>query len=79
VPSSSDVVRFVDRAADPTDTTVGQFMRTDVVTTTPDATVATVAATMVDRRIHHVPVVDRDDDPVGMFSTMDVTATVADH
>jgi CBS domain-containing protein len=52
-------------------------MRTDLVTTTRGALASAVAREMVDRRIHHVPVLE-DDEPVGMLTTTDLTAYLAE-
>lgn len=76
--TATDVVRVTAGDGDPSALTVADAMRTDVVTTTRDAPVGEVAATMVDRRIHHVPVVDDEDRLVGMITTMDLATYLAD-
>lgn len=74
--TATDFVRMVrDGAASP-DATVAEFMRTDVVTTTRQTPVRDVAATMVEHLVHHVPVVE-DGEVVGMVSTLDLTASLA--
>jgi len=40
---------------------VGEVMRSDLVTVTPDQSLEVVLKLMIDARIHHVPVVDKDD------------------
>ncbi len=73
--TATDVLRLVDAGRSP-DTPVEGLMRTDVVTTSRDTPAATVAETMLDRLVHHVPVVE-DGRPVGMVTTMDLTAALA--
>jgi len=72
--TATDFVRFVDAQRSVDDATVADAMRTDVVTTTPDTEVRDIAATMLDHRIDHVPVLDSTDDLVGMLSTTDLAA-----
>lgn len=50
------------------------IMSTDLITVTPDDTLATVRKTMHDNRIHHVPVVDKEDTLVGLVTLTDVLA-----
>lgn len=76
--TATDVVRAVAGDGDVSALLVDDVMRTDVVTTTRDAPVAEVAATIVDRRIHHVPVVDDQGRVVGMVTTTDLATLLAD-
>jgi len=55
-------------------TTVGEVMSTGVVTTTATDDVRDVADLMLERDIHHVPVVDPTEGVVGMLSTTDLAA-----
>lgn len=74
--TATDFVRmFGDGTASP-DASVAEFMRTEVVTTTRGALASEVAATMVDRLIHHVPVVEGEE-VVGMVTTLDLAAHLA--
>ena len=51
---------------------VQDFMTESAVTVRPSATVYEVAALMVDKHIHRVVVVDEEDFPLGMITTLDV-------
>jgi CBS domain-containing protein len=55
---------------------VAEVMRTDVLTTTPDALVSELAETMLERRVTHVPVLEGAE-VVGMVSTTDLAAYLA--
>ena len=50
------------------------IMSTDLKTVAPTDSLAAVRAIMHDNRIHHVPVVDEDDDLVGLVTLTDVLA-----
>lgn len=50
------------------------IMSTELITVAPEDTLATVRAVMHDNRIHHVPVVDKDDQLVGLVTLTDVLA-----
>lgn len=50
------------------------IMSTDLKTVAPTDNLAAVRAIMHDNRIHHVPVVDEDDDLVGLVTLTDVLA-----
>lgn len=50
------------------------IMSTDLVTVTPEDTLATVRTLMHDNRIHHVPVVQGEDELVGLVTLTDVLA-----
>ena len=50
------------------------IMSTDLKTVTPAASLAAVRELMHDNRIHHVPVVDDDDQLVGLVTLTDVLA-----
>ena len=50
---------------------VRDLMKRDVVCCAPDTPLGTVAADMVHRHIHHVLVV-RDEEPVGVISSLDI-------
>ena len=58
------------------DLTVKDAMRTQVVTCTPATPVAEIAAEMVRHHVHRVVVVEGDK-PLGIVSTLDITALVA--
>ena len=48
------------------------IMSTELATVTPDETLATVRKIMHDKRIQHVPVVEKDDKLVGLVTLADV-------
>jgi CBS domain-containing protein len=74
--TATDFVLLVRDGTATADATVGEFARTDVITTTRTAPVSDVAETMLDRRIHHVPVVDGEE-VVGMVTSVDLAARLA--
>ena len=56
---------------------VEDFMSTDPVTVTRTTSVGDIARTMFDDRIHRVVVVDADECPVGIISSLDVLGVFA--
>jgi len=74
--TSTDFVEIVARSQPKAETTVERYMTTDPVTTTAENPVWAVAATMIERSIHHVPVVD-DGTPIGIITTSDLAAYVS--
>ena len=57
---------------------IRKYMHGDVVTVTPQATIAAAAALMVQHHIHRVFVIDGERRPIGVVSTRDVMRAVAD-
>ena len=57
---------------------VSDVMTTRVITASPDDSLRTAVRIMLDRRIHSVPVVDRDKKLVGMVTSSDVMRLVVD-
>lgn len=74
IATSTDFVRIVLDGKPPSETTVGDYMSTDVVTTTVNEPIREVADTMIEHEIHHVPVVDDVEGVIGMLTTTDLTA-----
>ncbi|RJX44260.1 CBS domain-containing protein [Halonotius aquaticus] len=70
----TDLTELVSNGAVPADATVGDYMTEDVTTTEPDESIQDAAVKMITRQIQHLPVVDGDDEVVGMLSTTDLTA-----
>ena len=71
--TATDFVRIVAGGeADPS-ATVATAMSTDLVTTTADESVRTVADVMIENGFHHVPVVD-EGAVIGVITTTDLTA-----
>jgi CBS domain-containing protein len=59
------------------DEMVCNCMTRDPVMVTANATLAELAHKLIDAHIHRVVVVDRDNKPIGVVSTMDIVAAVA--
>lgn len=73
--SERDVVRrLAERGAQMLDATVSEIMSTEVVSCSSKDKVDSVAATMTERRIRHMPVVD-DGELVGIVSIGDVVSS----
>ncbi|MFC6752437.1 cyclic nucleotide-binding/CBS domain-containing protein [Halorubrum tibetense] len=75
--TTTDFVEIVAKSQPKAETTVERYMTTDPVTAGAQDSVADVAATMVDRGFHHVPVVDADGTPIGIITTSDLAAYVS--
>jgi len=76
--TSTDFVRLAADRADPGEVTVGDYMTTDIVTTTADVAVPEVADLMLDEEINHLPVVGDDGKAVGIVTTTDLAAYVSE-
>jgi CBS domain-containing protein len=72
--TTTDFVEIVSESHPKAETTVERYMSTDVVTTTAQTPIDEVADLMLERGIHHVPVVDDTDGVLGIISTTDLTA-----
>jgi CBS domain-containing protein len=75
--TATDFVSLVRRNDPKDETPVEEFMTTDIVTVSPDASVEELAEP-TDRGYTHLPVVDEEGQLVGMVSTTDLTAYVSD-
>jgi CBS domain-containing protein len=75
--TTTDFVTIVSKSQPKAETTVSRYMTTDVVTTTAQERIRDVAATMLDRGFHHMPVVDETEGVIGMVSTTDLAAYVS--
>ena len=75
--TSTDFVRIVANQKPKDETPVSAYVSTDPVTTTAQATVTEAADAMVERGIHHLPVVDDDEGVIGIVTTTDLAAYVA--
>ncbi|PSQ46497.1 histidine kinase [Halobacteriales archaeon SW_12_67_38] len=56
------------------ETTVEQYMSTDVVTATPQDSIRDIADAMVEHGFHHMPVVSEPDGVIGILTTSDLAA-----
>lgn len=72
--TATDFVHIAAEQRWASDATVETYMTTDVVTTTANESIRDVADLLVERGFHHLPVVDDDDNVVGMLTTTDLTA-----
>lgn len=70
--TSTDFVRIVAKSQPKAETTVETYMTTDVITATAQDTVRDVADTMLERSIHHVPVVDDAGGLIGIITSTDM-------
>jgi CBS domain-containing protein len=75
--TATDFVRLAGNDAVASEVRVREYMSTDVVTTTANHPITSVADTMIDNRFHHVPVVDDEEGVVGIITTTDLTAYVS--
>lgn len=76
--TNTDFVVIVAEQEPKTETTVTRHMTTDVVTATAQDTIREAADAMLNRGVHHLPVVDADSVVIGMLSTTDLTSYLAD-
>ncbi|MBV0923622.1 CBS domain-containing protein [Halomicroarcula limicola] len=75
--TSTDFVRIAAQGGETDSIPVSEYMSTDVVTTTANESVESVADTLIANGIHHVPVTDETEGVVGMLTTTDLTAYVS--
>jgi len=71
--TATDCVGIVAEGLDADGTPIREFMTPDPVTATPEESIRAVADRILDRGVHHVPVVE-DGDVVGVITTTDLTA-----
>ncbi|MFC6836697.1 CBS domain-containing protein [Halomarina ordinaria] len=72
--TSTDFVHIVAESRPKARTTVSRYMSTDVTTLTAQVPIREAADAMIERGVHHMPVVDDEDVVIGMLSTTDLTA-----
>ncbi|MGQ4556459.1 CBS domain-containing protein [Halobellus sp. GM3] len=72
--TTTDFVKIVAERKPKDQTPVSAYMSDAVATTTAQVPIAEVAETMMERGIHHVPVVDADDAVIGMVTTTDLAS-----
>ena len=70
--TSTDLVRLAAADRSASETTVEEYMTTDVETTDPDAPLAEVAKRMIEEEINHLPVVGESGNVVGILTTTDL-------
>lgn len=71
--TATDCVGIVAESVDAEGTPVREFMTPDPVTAVPEESIRAVADRILERGVHHVPVVD-DGEVVGVITTTDLTA-----
>jgi CBS domain-containing protein len=76
--TTTDFVRIVAERKPKDQTPVSAYMTEDVFTTTAQASVSDVADQFVAHGFHHMPVVDESEGVIGMVTTTDIAAYVAD-
>jgi acetoin utilization protein AcuB len=72
VVSDRDILRVLARAKDWQNTTVSQFMITDLVTVQPDTPISVAVREMLSKRINCLPVVDNRGDLQGIVTSTDL-------
>jgi CBS domain-containing protein len=72
--TATDFVRLSAEGRFAEETAVGEYMSTDVTTTTANTDLRDVADTMIEHGFHHLPVVDESEGVVGIVTTTDLTA-----
>lgn len=75
--TSTDFVRAARDGRAPGDTTVREYMATDVLTVEPDGSVTAVADRMIENDLNHLPVVESGS-VVGILTSTDLAAHLAD-
>ncbi|WP_418280137.1 CBS domain-containing protein [Halorubrum sp. DTA98] len=75
--TTTDFVDIVAKSQPKAETAVDRYMSTDTVTAGAQDSIATVATTMVEHGIHHIPVVDDDGMAIGIITTSDFAAYVS--
>jgi len=75
--TSSDIVAAVAEAADTSEVTVGEVMTSPVERVPRSLPLGEAAAMMTNFGIKHLPVVDADNDYVGIVSSTDITMALA--
>jgi len=75
--TNTDFVTIVAKSKPKAETTVERYMTTDVVTTTVQESIRDVADAMLEHGFHHMPVVDDDDNVIGMITTTDLASYIS--
>jgi len=75
--TNTDFVTIVAKSKPKAETTVERYMTTNVVTTTVQESIRDVADAMLEHGFHHMPVVDDDDNVIGMITTTDLASYIS--
>lgn len=76
--TSTDFVRIVKESEPKAQTMVSRYMTEDVLTTTAQESIRDAADNLLEKSIHHLPVVDEESRVIGILSTTDLTAYISD-
>ena len=75
--TTTDFVGIVAKSQPKAETTVSEYMSTEVITATAQDPIRDVADSMVEHGFHHVPVVSDEDGVIGMITSSDLTAYIS--
>lgn len=75
--TNTDFVTIVAKSKPKAQTTVERYMTTDVVTTGVQDSIRDVADAMLEHGFHHMPVVDEEDNVIGMITTTDLASYIS--
>ncbi|WP_435096075.1 CBS domain-containing protein [Halarchaeum sp. P4] len=75
--TTTDFVRIVAERQPKDDSTVEEFMTSDVHTVGAQDVVTDVAKQLIEHGVHHLPVVDEDNHVIGIVTTTDLTSYVS--
>ncbi|MCD2199325.1 CBS domain-containing protein [Halobacterium sp. KA-4] len=75
--TNTDFVTIVAKSKPKAQTTVERYMTTDVVTTGAQDSIRDVADAMLEHGFHHMPVVDEEDNVIGMITTKDLASYIS--
>ncbi len=75
--TNTDFVTIVAKSKPKAETTVERYMTTDVVTTGAQDSIRDVADAMLEHGFHHMPVVDEEDNVIGMITTTDLASYIS--
>ncbi|WP_255197843.1 CBS domain-containing protein [Halorarius litoreus] len=76
--TTTDFVDIVAQSHPKAETAVSRYMSTDLVTATAQQPIQEVADAMITYGIHHMPVVDETEGVIGVVTTTDLAAYLAD-
>lgn len=75
--TNTDFVTIVAKSKPKAETTVERYMTTDVVTAGVQDSIRDVADAMLEHGFHHMPVVDEEDNVIGMITTTDLASYIS--
>lgn len=76
--TSTDLVQLVADQVSVDDTVVEEYMTSINTSTTANKPIREAADEMMNRGVHHIPVVDDDESVIGILTTTDLTAYLSD-